>query len=198
MASGPPVCSGAMSTPASRDRSKPPRRICSARSARVSWLYCTPPGLAGSTNGTLSVPSVNDSNQPSAVIVRLGSVASSTRALLAVRSSCRRARAVSEGAPRRHWSGSLGPSGPVSPAASARSASDHAARRRSAPISSGATPVGAIGTPLPPSGAAARSGGSSASCVAPVAGVSSSRRVASGGASLSTAFPFSGGGCAEV
>eukprot|EP00965_Chrysotila_dentata_P084310 2784304-Pleurochrysis_carterae.AAC.1 len=96
--------------------------MCSARSANVSWLYCAPPGLAGSKNGTLSVPSVNDSNHPSAVIVRFGSVASRTRALLAVRSSCRRLRAASDGSPPLHRSGSLTPRGPVSPAASARSA----------------------------------------------------------------------------
>eukprot|EP00965_Chrysotila_dentata_P009660 314445-Pleurochrysis_carterae.AAC.1 len=216
MASGPLGCSGAISTPASRDRSsliadtypdtvparstdpcravclEPPRLMCSARSARVSWLYCAPPGLAGSTNGTLSVPSVNDSNHPSAVIVRLGSVASSMRALLAVRSSCRRVLAASEGSPLRHWSGSLGPRGPVSPAASARSASDHAARRRSAPGSSCAAPGGTIGAP-DLAGAAARSAGGSVPCAAPLAGVPSSCRSASNGPSLAPVASSAGG-----
>eukprot|EP00965_Chrysotila_dentata_P195461 6177005-Pleurochrysis_carterae.AAC.1 len=128
--------------------------MCSARSANVSWLYCTPPGLAGSTNGTLSVPSANDSNHPSAVIVRFG-----------------RFRAASDGSPLLHWSGSLTPRGPVSPAASALIASVHAAWRRSAPGASGAAAASPSGG-ADPSGVSSRPPGRdpTAPCSAPTPG----------------------------
>eukprot|EP00965_Chrysotila_dentata_P058141 1927457-Pleurochrysis_carterae.AAC.1 len=119
-ASEPPGFSGAMSHCASRDRSSrtaptyapivsdrsvepararcrdPPRLMYSANRVKVSVLYCTPPAFSGSTKGTLSVSAVKSANQFSAVDVRRESVASSTRALLAVRSSAIRRFALSE------------------------------------------------------------------------------------------------------
>eukprot|EP00965_Chrysotila_dentata_P172091 5679022-Pleurochrysis_carterae.AAC.1 len=60
-------------------------------------LYCTPPANSGSTNGTRSVSATKSANQPSAVDVRRGSVASSILVRLAARSSASRRSALSDG-----------------------------------------------------------------------------------------------------
>eukprot|EP00965_Chrysotila_dentata_P116568 3853190-Pleurochrysis_carterae.AAC.1 len=45
----------------------PPLRMYSAKRVRVSVLYCAPPTVSGSTNGTRSVSATKSSNHPSAV-----------------------------------------------------------------------------------------------------------------------------------
>eukprot|EP00965_Chrysotila_dentata_P199091 6179174-Pleurochrysis_carterae.AAC.1 len=120
-------------------------------------LYCTPPAVSGSRNGTRSVSAVKSANQPSAVDVRLGSVASSTRALLAARSSAMRLSAFSDGRPSRHWSLNIGPSAPASPISPARAARSAAAFLRLACLSAGwaggsvrVVPVFSAPSPVPP------------------------------------------------
>eukprot|EP00965_Chrysotila_dentata_P171697 5666129-Pleurochrysis_carterae.AAC.1 len=107
----------------------------SAKSVSVSTLYCVPPAVSGSTNGTRSVSAVKSANHTNAVDVRRESVASSTRALLAARSSAILLSALSDGRPSRHWSPCVGPSAPASPISPARAASSAAAFLRLACLS---------------------------------------------------------------
>eukprot|EP00965_Chrysotila_dentata_P147125 4858172-Pleurochrysis_carterae.AAC.1 len=103
-ASGPPGTSGAMSHPASRDRSSftadtypqmvsariaspvlprsrdPHCRMNSAKSTNVWLLYRAPPSSAGLTNGVRTVEARKSANHSSAVAVRRAAVASITRA----------------------------------------------------------------------------------------------------------------------
>eukprot|EP00965_Chrysotila_dentata_P125803 4158400-Pleurochrysis_carterae.AAC.1 len=122
-ASWPPETSGAMSHPASRERSSfiantyaqimsaritsralrrcrdPHCHMNFANNTSVWLLYRAPPGSAGLTNGVRSVEARKSANHASAVAVRCANVASITCALAATRKGSTFANADADGSP---------------------------------------------------------------------------------------------------